>query len=87
VENEVKDRGEACEVVLMAGGDSNRLVHAGRNNKVGIGRESELHCVVMNSCSNVCLSSKVSASQICIVLSQPVITRTRPLGEYETLET
>jgi len=44
-------------------------------------------CLVLNSCSNVCLSSKVSASQIFIVLSQPALTRIHPLGEYETLRT
>jgi len=43
--------------------------------------------LVWNSCSNVCLSSKVSASHIFIVLSRPALTRTRPMGEYETLRT
>jgi len=43
--------------------------------------------LVRNSCSNVCLSSKVSASQIFIVLSKAALTRIRPLGEYETLRT
>jgi len=42
VENEVEDGGEAREVVLTAGGDSNRVVAVGRNNEVGIGRDGEL---------------------------------------------
>ena len=42
VENQVEDGGEGCEVVLSAGGDSNRLVVVGRNNVVGIGREDGL---------------------------------------------
>ena len=42
MENEVEDWGEAREVVLSAGGDSNRLVVVGRNNEVGIGRDGEL---------------------------------------------
>ena len=42
VENEVEDGGEGCEVVLSAGGDSNRVVFVGRNNVVGIGRNGEL---------------------------------------------
>ena len=42
MENEVEDGGEAREVVLSAGGDSNRVVHVGRNNEVGIGRDGEL---------------------------------------------
>jgi len=42
VENEVEDWGEAREVVLSAGGDSNRVVYVGRNNVVGIGRDGEL---------------------------------------------
>jgi len=42
VENEVEDWGEAREVVLSAGGDSNRPVAVGRNNEVGIGRHGEL---------------------------------------------
>jgi len=42
VENEVEDGGEGCEVVLSAGGDSNRVVCVGRNNVVGIGRDGEL---------------------------------------------
>jgi len=65
VENEVEDGGEGCDLVLSAGGDSNRVVSIGRNNEVGIGRDGEL---VVNSCSKVCLSSKVSASQIFIIL-------------------
>ena len=42
VENEVEYGGEASEVVLTAGGDSNRVVVVGRNNEVGIGRNGEL---------------------------------------------
>ena len=42
VENEVEDGGQAREVVLSAGGDSNRVVFVGRNNVVGIGRDGEL---------------------------------------------
>jgi len=42
VENEVEDEGEAREVVLSAGDDSNRVVVVGRNNEVGIGRDGEL---------------------------------------------
>ena len=42
MELEVEDGGEAREVVLSAGGDSNRLVVVGRNNEVGIGRDGEL---------------------------------------------
>jgi len=38
----VEDVVQAREVVLSAGGDSNRLVCAGRNNEVGIGRDGEL---------------------------------------------
>ncbi len=41
VENEVEDGGEGCEVVLSAGGDSNRVVSIGRNNEVGIGRDGD----------------------------------------------
>ena len=41
VENQVEDGGEAREVVLSAGSDSN-LVPVGRNNVVGIGRIGEL---------------------------------------------
>ena len=46
VENEVEDGGEGSELVLSAGGDSNRVVFVGRNNVVGIGRDGELHGVV-----------------------------------------
>jgi len=42
VENEVEDGGQASEVVLSAGGDSNLVVIVGRNNVVGIGRDGEL---------------------------------------------
>ena len=42
VENEVEYGGEASEVVLTAGGDSNRVVVVGRNNEVGIGCDGEL---------------------------------------------
>jgi len=42
VENEVEDGGEGCDLVLSAGGDSNRVVVVGRNNEVGIGRYGEL---------------------------------------------
>ena len=42
VENEIEDGGEGCEVVLSAGGDSNRVVAVSRNNEVGIGRDGEL---------------------------------------------
>jgi len=42
VENEVENGGEGCDVVLSAGGNSNRLVVVGRNNEVGIGRDGEL---------------------------------------------
>jgi len=42
VENEVEDGGEAREVVLSAGGESNRVVFVRRNNVVGIGRDGEL---------------------------------------------
>jgi len=42
VENEVENGGEAREVVLSAGGDSNCVVCVGRNNEVGIGRDGEL---------------------------------------------
>ena len=42
VENEIADGGQAREVVLSAGGDSNRVVCVGRNNKVRIGRDGEL---------------------------------------------
>ena len=42
VENEVKDGGEGSEVVLSAGGDSNRVVAVARDNVVGIGRDGEL---------------------------------------------
>jgi len=42
VENEVEDGGEARDVVLSAGGDSNRVVCVARNNVVGIGRDGEL---------------------------------------------
>jgi len=42
VENEIEDGGEGCEVVLSAGGDSNRLVVVGRSNEVRIGRDGEL---------------------------------------------
>ena len=42
VENQVENGGEAREVVLTAGGDSNRVVFVSRNNVVGIGRDGEL---------------------------------------------
>jgi len=46
VENEVEDGGEASDVVISAGGDSNRVVIVGRNNEVGIGCHGELVGVV-----------------------------------------
>ena len=39
VENEVEDGGQARDVVLSAGGESNLVVAVGRNNVVGIGCE------------------------------------------------
>ena len=42
MENEVEDGGEGSEVVLSAGGDSNRVVAVARDNEVGIGRDGEL---------------------------------------------
>ena len=53
MENEVEDGGEARELVLTAGGDSNRVACVGRNNKVGIGPVM-VSWLVKNKCSDIC---------------------------------
>ena len=76
-EDEVEDGGEVHEVVLTAGGDSNRLCRSWRNNEVGIGYGELLGVEFL---LEHVLDSKVSASQIFKVLSSPALARIRPWG-------
>ena len=68
-----EDGGEAREVVLLAGGDSNRLVFVGRTNEVGIGRDGELVGV------EFLLESVLELESLCI----PDLHRFVPTGTHK----